>query len=118
MAKVLVCDDDQSILEVIKIMLEESGFEVVTINSGKGIQKKITEIKPNLILLDIWMPGMDGKEIITLLRRDKKLRDIPIVVISALNDTENIAKKSGADGFLSKPFSMEDLVGVVYKYTH
>lgn len=116
MSKILVCDDDQSILEVISIILEQNKYQVKTLSSGKAIKKNIDIFKPDLIFLDLWMPGIEGSEITQLLKRDEKTRSIPIIIISALNDTEKIAKKYGADGFLTKPFNMADLVKTVEKF--
>lgn len=115
--KILVCDDDQGILEVIKIVLEKEGFEVKLLANGRGIQKIIKDYKPDLILLDIWMPGVDGEEITKILKKTEETSKIPIVVISALNTTEKIAQESGADDFLEKPFDISDLVKIVKKYT-
>jgi DNA-binding response OmpR family regulator len=111
--KILVCDDDESIGEVLKIMLESDGFEVMGLQNGKGIQKKVEQFDPNLILLDIWMPGIDGKEITKLLKENPATRNIPIILISALNDTSKIAMECGADGFLTKPFDMHHLLSTV-----
>lgn len=113
--RILVCDDDAGILEVTKIILEENGYIVKTLSSGKGIQKQIKDFKPDMLFLDIWMPGIDGKEITTILKRDPESQNIPIVIVSALNDTKEIAKETGADGFLSKPFTIADLLSIVEK---
>lgn len=115
MNRILVCDDDPGVLEVIKIILEENKFEVITATNGKGIQKMIAQTRPDILFLDIWMPGIDGKEITKLLKKDEQFKDMPIIIVSALNDTKDIAKEVGADGFLSKPFTIADLLGIVEK---
>jgi DNA-binding response OmpR family regulator len=115
--KIFVCDDDEGILDIVKIILENKGYEVNVTSSGKGIEKKITNYMPDLILLDLWIPGMDGKEITKVLKRQQKTKKIPIIIISALNETEKISKEIGADGFLSKPFDINDLIKIVEKYT-
>lgn len=117
MKKVLICDDDEGIIEIIKIMLEEAGYRVLTLSSGKAILKKVADYKPNLILLDIWMPGIGGEEITKILKRDKTTKSIPIIVVSALNDTQRIARDCGADDFLPKPFEMNNLLEMAQKYT-
>ena len=114
-AKILVCDDDAGILEVIKIILEENDFEVLTVSTGKGIQKLINNYKPDLLFLDLWMPGIEGGEITKILKRETATKNIPIIIVSALNDIKDIAKKAGADGSLSKPFTIADLLEVVEK---
>lgn len=105
--KILVVDDDQGIANVMQIMLDSAGYEVNILTSGKGIQRKVLEYLPDVILLDIWMPGIDGKQVTRLLKENNKTKHIPIIVISALNDTEEIAKTAGANDFLAKPFEMD-----------
>ena len=83
--EVLVCDDDKSISGVIKIMLENNGYDVKTLSSGRAILnliKNTANYCPDLILLDIWMPGMDGREATKLLKQERKTKKIPIVIIS------------------------------------
>jgi two-component system, OmpR family, alkaline phosphatase synthesis response regulator PhoP len=117
MKTILVCDDDNSILEVIQIVLEDQGHKVITRSSGKGIQKVVKESSPDIILLDIWMPGMDGKEVTKLLKRDKSTANIPIILISALNNAGSISQDVGADGYISKPFEIRDLINTISKHT-
>ena len=114
--KVLVCDDDAGILEVIQIILEENNFVVKTLSNGKSIRKIIDEFKPDVLLLDIWMPGIDGEEITKIIKRDKTTKDLPVILITALNQPENLVKGTGADDYLAKPFDMDDLVAKVTKY--
>lgn len=83
--RILVADDDPSILEVISLILEDAGYEVTTSVNGETV-KKVHGILPDLILLDIWMSGMDGREICKYLRANKKLKHIPVVMISANKD--------------------------------
>jgi CheY-like chemotaxis protein len=115
--KILVCDDDEGVLEVMQIILNENGFDVKTLNNGRGIIKKVKEIKPDLIFLDIWMPGIDGKEVTKLLKNDPATSSIPIILVSALNTISDIQKEISADGYLSKPFDLDVLVNTVKKHT-
>ena len=116
MKKILVCDDDRGILEVIKIILETNNYEVKTLDNGKNIKNIILEYQPNLIFLDIWMPGIEGTEIIKILKRDASTAEIPIIIISALSDTEKISKDLEVTDFLSKPFDLNDLLGKTKQY--
>lgn len=111
--KILVCDDDPGVTDVIRLILEEEGYEVKTLDSGKAIQKRVQEYSPDVILLDIWMPGIDGEQVTKLLKKNPDTKHIPIIVISALNLTEKIAKRAGADDFIAKPFQMDDLLAKV-----
>lgn len=114
-ARVLVADDDPAIVDVIKIVLEDEGYQVTTTVDGATV-KKVHRDLPHLILLDIWMSGMDGREIARQLKRQPATRHIPIVMISANRDTERMAREAGADGFLAKPFDINDLVALARRH--
>lgn len=114
--RVLVCDDDTGILEVIQIILEGSGFVVKTLSNGKSIRKIIDEFQPNVLLLDIWMPGIDGEEITKIIKREQSTKDLPIIIITALNQPEKLVTETGANDYLAKPFDMDELIAKVTKY--
>ena len=113
--KILVVDDDPGILDVLQIMLEESGYEVETSQEALLIEKKLI-VPPDIILLDMWMSGINGKDVCRKLKSESKTRNITIVMISANNDIEKIANESGADAFMSKPFQMNDLLALLEKF--
>lgn len=116
MKKILVAEDDQSILEVIKIILEGEGYSVVSTDDKDIFFKLVEEHKPSLILLDIWLSGHDGGKIAKQLKSDHENKHVPIIMISANNDTPMITKQAGADGFLLKPFDIDDLLDTVNKH--
>ena len=113
--KILAADDDPAILEVLTFMLEDAGYDVKTTVNGQT-ENMAQKYLPDLILLDIWMAGMDGRTICKSLKRHKLTRHIPIILVSANKDTERFAKESGADNFITKPFEMYALLGKVAKY--
>lgn len=113
---IVIGEDDHAILEVIKIILQDAGYSPIGVMQASKIIKIIEKELPSLIFLDIWMSGADGREIAKKIKNDKNLSHIPIIMISANNETEKIAKSVGADGFLSKPFEMEDLLAMVKKH--
>jgi DNA-binding response OmpR family regulator len=113
--RVLVADDDTAILEVIKIILEDKGYEVITIENAAAVPQKIRQHSPHIILLDIWMSGYDGREVAKSLRKDKETQHIPIILVSAHNDTQKMAKESEVDDYLEKPFAIDDLVAKIEK---
>ena len=115
--KILVADDNPAILDALKIMLEEEGYAVETTVDGATVQN-ISKPFPNLLLLDIWMSGIDGRNVCRLLKSNPTTKHIPIVIISATKDIEQIAKDSGADDCISKPFQMEYLLAIVAKYVN
>ena len=108
--QIFIVDDDEAILDVIKIILDENGFRTTVISSANDLFKKLKTVIPDLIFLDIWLSGTDGIEISRKLKTSPKYKKIPVIMISANNQGEEIAKKSGSDGFLAKPFEIDDLI--------
>lgn len=115
MNKILILDDDQDILEPLSIILESEGFKVETLILGKEIISKIETFKPDLLLLDIFMSGSDGREICKLLKSDPKSTNIPIVMMSAHPAGKLEASASGADDFIAKPFETNELLNILKK---
>lgn len=117
MKKILVLDDDAGILEVIKIILEEKGYLVKTLNNVDGVLSIIGIYKPNLILIDLLMPETNGEEIIKLIKNNSPKKVIPIIILSACQNLEDLTQKCEADDFLCKPFELNELENIVDKYT-
>lgn len=115
--KILIADDDREILNSIKMMLEFEGYEVNTTINGAAV-KKLCMQSPHLLLLDVWMSGQNGKEICQALKSSPKTKHTPVILVSANKDIAKIAKESGADGFLAKPFDMKDLLSIVATYAN
>ncbi len=115
MGKILIAEDDADILASMQMILEMEGFEVVTATDGKTLSN-VHRVKPDLMLLDIWMSGVDGRTICRALKADKATKHVPVVMVSASKDIEKSAKDSGADGFLPKPFEMDELLRIVKKF--
>ena len=107
--RVLVADDDPAILDSLKIMLELEGYHVDTTVDGEVVYK-MEKNYPNLLLLDIWMSGQDGRDICRYLKSEPHTKNIPIIMISASRDVMKSAKDAGADDFIEKPFEMEELL--------
>jgi diguanylate cyclase (GGDEF)-like protein len=109
--QVLLIDDDMTVLEVVKTNLEIEGYDVITEMSGEtGLVSAVVE-QPDVIILDIMMPGMDGWEICKRLRSDSRTKYIPIIMLTALDDTQYLVKgfEVGADDYLAKPFENAEL---------
>src|SRR5215207_268683 len=113
--KVLVADDDPAILDAIEMMLALEGYEVDTTVNGETIYKMEKEY-PDVLLLDIWMSGQDGRELCKYLKKNPHTSHIPIIMISASRDVERSAKEAGAEDFLAKPFDMDELLEKVKKH--
>jgi DNA-binding response OmpR family regulator len=112
---VLVIDDDNIVRELAKHWLYVDGFEVYTAEDGPSGIKSAREYKPNLILLDVVMPGMDGLEVLLNLKRHKKTRNIPVFMLTALNSLGNMesAFGRGADGYITKPLVGKELGKII-----
>jgi DNA-binding response OmpR family regulator len=112
--KVLVVDDDNDILDVIRIILEDEGYEVSTLDNGREVVNEVSNNTPDLILLDVMLCGIDGRDICMKLKTDPRFSRLPIIMISASHNLEGFLEKEGsADGFISKPFEIDYLVAVV-----
>ncbi len=107
--KILLIDDEPSIINLVSAYLRPEGYEVVTATDGPGGLKAARSLKPNLIVLDIMLPGMDGIELLTQLRRTS---DVYVILLTAkTEETDKIIGLSvGADDYLTKPFSPRELV--------
>ncbi len=114
--KIMIAEDDIGILEAMQIILEDAGYKVETTVNGKTVQDMKEEL-PDLLLLDIWMSGMNGTEICQHLKSQDQTKHIPVILCSANKDTQKLAKGCGADDFLAKPFEMNDLLSKVKQYT-
>ncbi len=106
---VMIADDDEAILEVVTMVLEDEGF-TVTVLPDDSVITHLKKPYPDVMLLDIWMSGQDGRDIVKSLKASKKLRSIPVILFSANRDCATIAKEVGADDYLLKPFNIEELV--------
>lgn len=115
--KILVADDDPAIGDALQLMLELEGYQVLTTTDGETVTKMESEF-PDLLLLDIWMSGQDGREICKLLKKNKLTKAIPIILISASRDVQKSAQSAGADAFIAKPFEMSDLLKMVKKHVN
>jgi len=115
MAKILVVDDEIQLIELVQIRLEADGYEVITANDGEeGLEKAKSE-KPDLILLDVMMPKMDGYQACSLLKNDEQTKNIPVILFTgkAQEDFEDVGKKAGADAFITKPFDPPELLAKI-----
>ncbi len=113
--KILLADDDLAIVDTMRMMLEDAGYAVEAVVDEAVVQETRKHL-PDLLLLDIWMSGIDGREICKQLKSKEKTKHIPIIMISADKDTGRLAKEAGADDFLAKPFDMDDFLAKVAKY--
>jgi len=113
--RILVVDDEPSILETIKFHLEISDYDVISAVDGMEALKLARDGKPDLILLDLMLPKIDGYKVCKMLKMDRRYKNIPIVMLTAkAGSVDEVAGyQSGADGYVKKPFDLEALSSVV-----
>jgi two-component system alkaline phosphatase synthesis response regulator PhoP/two-component system response regulator VicR len=113
--KILAVDDEKHIVRLVQVNLERQGYEVVTANDGKEALKKVEEERPDLLVLDVMMPYMDGFEVLQNLRRNPETRDIPVIMLTAKAQDADVFKgwQSGVDCYLTKPFNPMELISFV-----
>ena len=118
MKKILIVDDEQDIVESLKFVLEVSGFVCYTAYNGEDGLKLAKEIMPDLIILDVMMPKINGFKISRLLKYDAKYKNIPILMVTARTQEEDklIGEETGADEYITKPFELEEVVKKVEQY--
>lgn len=114
-AKVLVIDDEPEITEIVETFLSEHGFQVLTENSSNQAITKARNFRPDVILLDIMMPGVDGYDICQSLKNDPEFASVPIIFLTGKDRSDDMGRsfKSGGDMFIKKPFSCERLLEIV-----
>jgi len=110
--KVLIVDDVVSNVLLLKILLQKEGFQICTANNGMVCIEQAKSEKPDLILLDVMMPELNGFDTAVILKKDEETKDIPIIFLTALNTPGDLVKgfQVGANDFLTKPFNKEELV--------
>jgi DNA-binding response OmpR family regulator len=114
MRRILVVDDNEDILEILKLILEGYDYEVMTLADGHLLASEIREYKPDLILLDIMLGDMDGRELCKMLKSNIETHDIRVILISASHGLSERFKPSDApDDFLAKPFDISELLDKV-----
>ena len=104
-AKVLIVDDEPFNIEVLEQALDGTDYQVVSSANGQEAWEKIQSEQPDLILLDLMMPVMDGFAVLAKVKENSMLRDIPIIIVSAEHDSKSVVKgiKQGAEDYLTKP---------------
>ena len=116
--KIMIVDDEPDVVDLVKIVLKSEGYEVVTANSGREALEKIGTEMPDLVLLDIMMPQMDGWEVYNHIKSNSKTKDIPVAMLTA--KSQSIDKMIGlhvvqVDDYITKPFGRAELLERVKK---
>jgi DNA-binding NtrC family response regulator len=111
--KIIIFDDDEDILSICSYILEEQGWQVHTFTNCNTIAEKVSDILPGVILMDNWIPDEGGIMATQILKRDEKLKNIPVIYFSANSDIQSLAEHAGAESYLAKPFDLDDLERVI-----
>jgi len=113
--EILIVDDEPNVVVPIQFLMEQQGYGVMTAERGEDALDLIYQYKPDLVLLDIMLPGIDGYEVCEIVRLDPNCRDIKIIFLTAKGREVEIAKglALGADAYITKPYSNDELVAKV-----
>jgi two-component system alkaline phosphatase synthesis response regulator PhoP/two-component system response regulator VicR len=113
--KILVVDDERHIVRLVQVNLERQGYQVVSAFDGREALKKVESERPDLIVLDVMMPHMDGFEVLKRLKSEDKTKDIPVVMLTAKAQDADVFRgwASGVDCYLTKPFNPIELLTFV-----
>lgn len=114
--KIMLVDDEPDILFVEKIILEKAGYEIIEANSGEECLEKLKTEKPDMILLDVMMPGINGWETCKRIKENESTKDIPVIMVTVKSSDEDMTKSfkySQSDGHVSKPIIKEKLIQTI-----
>ncbi|WP_313100473.1 response regulator [Epilithonimonas sp.] len=118
--KIIVVDDSPAILDSVKLMLNMEGFEVSNYERGSDMFNSLleTSTKPDVILMDMWLSGEDGRDICKMIKQHQEFKNIPIVIMSASRGLGDSAIESGAIDFIPKPFDLGEIVEKIRYYSN
>ena len=114
--KILVLDDDLDILIVMQLLFKVKGFDVVTLSRWEEVYEKADAFQPDLILLDVLLSGNDGRDICKVLKKKPSTRHIPVILFSANPNIARNISEYQADGFIHKPFEVNDLMNIINQH--
>jgi two-component system cell cycle response regulator len=109
--KILVVDDDQALLQTLSVILRGRGYDVVPVSNGRDLMRRLVEERPDLLMLDIMMPKVDGLQLLQQIKRDDRWRDLPVLMLSSMTPEEGTVRSLGlgASDFIAKPFRVKEL---------
>jgi two-component system alkaline phosphatase synthesis response regulator PhoP len=113
--KILAVDDERHIVRLVQVNLERAGYTVVTAFDGREALEKVESEQPDLVVLDVMMPYMDGFEVLQTLRKNQSTRDLPVIMLTAKAQDADVFRgwQSGVDCYLTKPFNPMELISFV-----
>jgi DNA-binding response OmpR family regulator len=110
--KIMVIEDEENVRLVVSLSLKKEGYEVESVATGEEALEKVVDFAPDLIILDIMMPGMDGWEVLGLLKSNELTEKIPVCILTAKGEVRDVmyATQKGAADYITKPFTRKELV--------
>lgn len=114
MTKIMIVDDDRNMVSLLKILLEMDGFEVVNSTQAADFIEKVRLEEPDMVLLDVFISNVDGKEMVAALRKTEDIQSTKVVMTSGM-DLADQCIRAGADDFLPKPYTPEQLMEIIQK---
>ncbi len=116
--KILVVEDEESLLKLESILLTSKGYEVTGVSNGLAALEALAQSRPDLVLLDIMLPAMDGFEVCQRIKSDPATRDIPVVMLTAKKSREDMARgqQVGADWYITKPFKSANVIETIQRF--
>ncbi|MEE8360403.1 MAG: response regulator [Candidatus Omnitrophota bacterium] len=116
--RILLIDDEDAFLDMVKMRLEANDYEVITANDGEAGLELARKERPDLIILDLMLPKMDGYRVCALLKKDTRYSSIPILMFTAKAQQEDmkIGEEAGANGYITKPFEPKTLLGKIHEF--
>ncbi|PLX77456.1 MAG: two-component system response regulator [Desulfuromonas sp.] len=116
--KVLIVEDEETLLSLESILLSSKGYEVKGVMDGPSALEAVVNTKPDLVLLDIMLPGIDGYEVCRQIKANEATRHIPVVMLSAKKSKEDLVKgeQAGADWYITKPFKSAMVIETIQRF--
>lgn len=107
--RILVFDDDEELLAILEYIINDNGWELFSQLNCNKLLVKVREVKPDLIIMNNWIPDMGGVEATRLLKKEADLKKTPVIFFSANTNIEALAREAGADTYIPKPFELDDM---------
>ncbi len=116
--KILLVDDEQALVEMMTLRLEANGYQIIPAHDGQTALKLARSERPDLIILDVMLPKMDGYKVCALLKKDSRYAKIPILLFTAKAQSEDrkVGEEAGADGYVTKPFEPQVLLSKIAEF--
>ena len=114
---ILIYDDDEEILLLCKAILSKYDFVVDTLSKCENVLSDIQTFKPDVILMDLWIPLIGGEKAIEIIKKNEATKNIPVLIFSANADIKEIYKEVNAEGYVEKPFAISNFIETIKRYT-